>query len=73
MPGKIISLLYGPTFAPAAPVLAVGGVGMLLYFVTAVLGTLVMALDRQAIQARSGVIACAFGIPLCALGTWLGL
>lgn len=72
LPGQIIGVLYDPTFAPAAPVLAVGGVGMLLYFVTAVLGTLVIAMDRQAVQAKGSIIACLFGIPLCALGTWAG-
>ena len=68
----IINLLYGPSFAGAAPVLAVGGFGMLLYFVTAVLGLLVIAMDRQAVQARSALIACAFGIPLCILFSWGG-
>ena len=68
----IINLLYGPSFAGAAPVLAVGGFGMLLYFVTAVLGLLVIAMDRQAVQARSALISCAFGIPLCVLFSWGG-
>jgi O-antigen/teichoic acid export membrane protein len=70
--GPVIQLLYGPTFAPAAPVLAVGGFGMLLYFVTAVLGLLVMAMDRQAVQTKSAMIACVFGIPLCILFSWGG-
>ncbi len=70
--GPIINLLYGPRFAGAAPVLAVGGFGMLLYFVTAVLGLLVIAMDRQAVQARSALISCAFGIPLCILFSWGG-
>ena len=68
----IMHLLYGPRFAGAAPVLAVGGVGMLLYFITAVLGLLVIAMDRQAVQTRSAVIACGFGIPLCILFSWAG-
>ena len=68
----IVALIYGPSFAGAAPVLAVGGVGMLLYFVTAVLGLLVIAMDRQAIQTRSSLIACLFGIPLCVLFSWGG-
>ncbi|WP_395090552.1 flippase [Armatimonas sp.] len=68
----IIRLLYGPSFAGAAPVLAVGGFGMLLYFITAVLGLLVMAMDRQVVQTRSSVIACLFGIPLCILFSWGG-
>ena len=72
LPKQIITLLYGPGYAPAAPVLAVAGVGMLLYFVTAVLGTLIIAMDRQAVQAKSALVACVFGIPLCALGTYLG-
>lgn len=72
LPQQIIRLLYGEHFLPAAPVLAVAGVGMLLYFVTAVLGTLIIAMDRQAVQAKSAIIACAFGIPLCALGTYGG-
>jgi O-antigen/teichoic acid export membrane protein len=70
--GPIINLLYGPTFQGAVPVLAVGGLGMLLYFVTAVLGLLVMAMDRQAVQTRGSVIACLFGIPLCILFSWGG-
>lgn len=70
--GPVIQLLYGPSFAGAAPVLAVGGFGMLLYFITAVLGLLVMAMDRQAVQTRSAMIACLFGIPLCILFAWGG-
>lgn len=68
----IIALLYGPTFAGAAPVLAVGGFGMLLYFVTAVLGLLVIAMDRQGVQAHAALVACLFGIPLCVLFSWGG-
>ncbi|MBB6051633.1 flippase [Armatimonas rosea] len=68
----IVQLLYGPSFAGAAPVLAVGGFGMLLYFVTAVLGLLVISLDRQLVQTRSALIACLFGIPLCILFSWGG-
>jgi O-antigen/teichoic acid export membrane protein len=68
----IVNLLYGSANAGAVPVLSVGGIGMLLYFVTAVLGLLVMAMDRQAVQIRGSIIACLFGIPLCILFSWGG-
>lgn len=72
LPQGIIAVLYGPSFANAAPVLAVSGAGMLIYSVAVVLATLMIAIDQQAMIARGAIVACLFGIPLCVVGTWAG-
>jgi len=67
---RLIGLLY-PTggFAHSVPVLRVGGVGVLLWFVGSALGTTIFAADGQARMFRTSVFACLVGIPACVLGS----
>jgi len=73
MPDRLIALLHYPAgFAGAVPVLRVGGVGVLLWFVGNALGTVVFASDGQARMFRTSVVASLLGIPACFLGSFLG-
>ncbi|MBV9852392.1 MAG: flippase [Armatimonadetes bacterium] len=73
MPERLIALMHYPArFAHSVPVLRVGGLGVLLWFAAAVLGTLVIARDAQGRMFRASVWATLLGVPACFLGTWLG-
>ena len=68
----LVALIYpGRGFAHSIPVLRVGGVGVLLWFVGNALGTTIFASDGQSRMFRTSVFACLLGIPACVLGVLL--
>jgi len=68
MPERILDLLpYRGKFADAAPVLRIGGGGVVLWYLGVTLGTFVVARDGQRRLARSAAIAAGMGLPLCLL------
>ena len=65
----LIALIYpGRGFAHSIPVLQVGGVGVLLWFVGNALGTTIFAADGQAKMFKTSVFAVLLGVPACILG-----
>jgi O-antigen/teichoic acid export membrane protein len=73
IPDEIILLLhYPPTFNNAIPVLRLAGIGTLLYYVTQLLGTLVVASNQETRMFRTTVAASLVGIPLCFAFAWGG-
>jgi O-antigen/teichoic acid export membrane protein len=72
LPGELIGLLHYPAgFAHSIPVLRIGGLGALLFYVAMVLGTVVIASDGQSKMMRASVIATVAGIPACFAGSYL--
>ena len=70
--GPIFQLLpYGETYRGAIPVLQVGGLSCLMYYVGCVLGTLVNAIDQQKQMLGVTVRATLIGIPRCIIMAWL--
>ena len=73
VPDRLLALLhYPPAFAHSIPVLRVGGPGLLLFYGAMVLGTLVIASDRQHKMMHTSIIATIISIPACFAGSWLG-
>ena len=71
-PDRLIALMHYPKeFTGGIPVLRVGGVGVFLYFAAAVLGTTVIASDRQAKMFYSSLIATVVGIPACFICSYI--
>jgi O-antigen/teichoic acid export membrane protein len=60
----MIDLLFGPEFAGAAPVVAVGGIVILLTYQTTVLGMFLIAMDKQRQWTRFIALGAALTIPL---------
>jgi O-antigen/teichoic acid export membrane protein len=70
---QIIHLLhYPPSFDNAIPVLRLAGIGTLLYYVTQLLGSLVVATNQETPMFRTTVAAGLVGIPLCFAFAWVG-
>jgi len=68
MPDRILDMLpYRGKFADAAPVLRIGGGGLILWYLGITLGTFVIARDGQRQLFRSAAIAAGMGLPLCLL------
>jgi len=68
MPDRILDMLpYRGKFAEAAPVLRIGGAGLILWYLGIVFGTFVIARDGQRQLFRSAAIAAGIGLPLCLL------
>ena len=70
--GPIFKLLpYGETYDGAIPVLQVGALSCLMYYVGCVLGTLVNAIDQQKQMLGVTIRATIIGIPRCVIMAWL--
>ncbi|MGB5756295.1 MAG: oligosaccharide flippase family protein, partial [Acidimicrobiales bacterium] len=62
--GPLVELLYGDDFADAAPVVSVGGVVLSLTYLTTVLGTFLIAMDKQRQWTRFIVLGGVLTVPL---------
>lgn len=66
---RLVELIYpGRGFAHSIPVLRVGGIGVLLWFIGNALGTTIFAADGQAKMFKTSVFAVLLGVPACILG-----
>ena len=71
-PGRLIALMHYPKeFTGSIPVLQIGGVGVFLYYAASVLGTVIIASDRQGKMLRTSATATFIGIPACFLGSYI--
>jgi O-antigen/teichoic acid export membrane protein len=71
LPDRVLALMHYPgEFSHSICVLRLGGVGVLLNFAGYVLGTTIIASDRQAMMVRVSFVACILGIPACVLGSY---
>lgn len=69
---RLIALMhYPPEFAGSIPVLRIGGIGVFLYYLAAVLGTTVLASSNQKMMFRASVVATLIGIPACFAGSYV--
>jgi O-antigen/teichoic acid export membrane protein len=60
----LVALLYGPAFAPTAPVLAVNGVVIIFTYLTILIGQYLVSTDRQRIWGTVILLMTALTIPL---------
>lgn len=66
-PGQVLAILhYPPAFRHAVPVLILMGGGVVLWFLSQVAGTALIASDRQAAASRAAALSALFCVPLCA-------
>ncbi|MES3035090.1 MAG: oligosaccharide flippase family protein [Gemmatimonadota bacterium] len=72
IPGVIIDQLYTREFAGAIPVLRLGGICCLLYYITIILSTMVNAREQQKRLVATSIVVCTAGIPSCLFFSWLG-
>jgi O-antigen/teichoic acid export membrane protein len=71
-PKALLDLLHYPeSFAASIPVLRIGGIGVLLWYVASVLGTTVVASDGQTGMFRAAVVATFVSVPSCFLLSYL--
>ena len=69
LPGQLVEIIYpGHGFSHSSPVLRVGGVGVLLWFIGNALGTTIFAADGQAKMFKTSAFAVLLGVPACILG-----
>jgi O-antigen/teichoic acid export membrane protein len=72
LPEQVLGLLhYQSGFNACIPVLRVGSVSVLLYFVGMVLGTAVIASNGEKKMASASMGAALIGVPACFLGSYL--
>ncbi len=70
-PARILTLLHYPTsFAPSVPVLVLMGGAVILWFLSQVAGTALIASDRQGAVSRIAGIAALISVPICAGCIW---
>ncbi len=73
-PRVILNLLhYGPSFMPTVPVLIVLGYGIILWYISVVAGTALIACDQQKIFSRVTGVSAAVCLPLCAACIWIAM
>ncbi len=66
---RLVEIIYpGRGFAHSIPVLRVGGIGVLLWFIGNALGTTIFAADGQAKMFKTSIFAVLLGVPACILG-----
>ncbi len=71
-PARILSLLHYPaSFAPSIPVLMLMGGAVVLWFLSQVAGTALIASDRQGVVSRVAGVAALVSVPLCAACIYL--
>ena len=72
LPDRLILLMHYPrSFEHSVPVLRVGGVNVLFYYAAMVLGTTVIACDRQGKMVSVSIAATVLSVPACLLGALL--
>jgi len=71
LPDRIIEMLpFRHGFMRSIPVLRIGGVGVLLWYLGFIFGTMVIARDGQKRMFGVAMSATVIGIPLCGLFAW---
>ena len=70
-PARILALLHYPaSFSHSIPVLVLMGGAVILWFLSQVAGTALIASDRQGAVSRIAGIAAIISVPICALCIW---
>jgi O-antigen/teichoic acid export membrane protein len=73
-PRVILNLLhYGESFMPTVPVMIVLGYGIILWYVSVVAGTALIACDQQKMFSRVTGVSAAVCLPLCGACIWIGM
>lgn len=67
----ILLLHYGPSFANSIPVLQVGSIALVFFFVAMPFGSAVIATDKQVQLMQTAIIAAVIFIPTCFLASKL--
>jgi O-antigen/teichoic acid export membrane protein len=65
-PAQILSILhYPPAFQASIPVLVIMGWAIILWFLSAAVGTVLIACDRQAVFSKITGVSALISVPLC--------